>query len=74
MDDDQKVTQEEIEIIELLGRAMNGFASLKELHPADQQEFAYAIHLAQNIVLARSGMKQCAASRSSVHPGDQNRA
>lgn len=52
------MTPEEIELVEHLGKAMSLFVKLPKLHTSDQQEFAYAVHLCQNIVFARVGMRE----------------
>jgi hypothetical protein len=58
MTDQPTLTNEEIAVIDTLGAAMNAFARLEVLHPADANEFGLAIHAAQNIVFARPGMRQ----------------
>lgn len=44
-------------VLNLLGEAWNAFNRLPVLHPCDQQEFMTAIHAAQNIILARAGLR-----------------
>jgi hypothetical protein len=51
------MTPEEIRVLEALGQAWNDFAALPPLHPHDADEFVRAIHAAQNIVLARAGLR-----------------
>lgn len=51
------LTPEEIEVANLLGQAWNAFVKLPIVHHADRIDFEYAIRLAQNIVLARSGLR-----------------
>lgn len=51
------LTPEEIEVNNLLGQAYNLFGKLPVIHPADKNDFVYAIHLAQNIILSRSGLR-----------------
>ncbi len=52
------ITEEEKQIIGILGEAYKKFIRLPILHTADQREFMHAIHIAQNIVLARSALRQ----------------
>lgn len=54
----ERLTKEEVEVLEALGRAFGEFNSLEQIHPSDLREFQYAIHAAQNIILARPGMRQ----------------
>lgn len=54
---DTAVLEEEIKIHELLGICMTMFAELPVEHPADIQDFVYGIHLLQNIVLSRVGLR-----------------
>lgn len=49
---------EEREVLALLGQAWNKFLELPVLHTMDHQEFCHAIHAAQNIVLARAGLRE----------------
>lgn len=51
------MTPEEAEISEMLGDAASKFARLPQEHSADIREFCQAIHAAQNIVMARSGLR-----------------
>jgi hypothetical protein len=51
------MTPEEDEVLNLLGQAWNKFNELPILHHSDRGDFAYAIHAAQNIVLARAGLR-----------------
>ena len=57
-EDTYQLQDVEIEIVNMLGQCMNMFARLPVVHPADYNEFALAIHAAQNIVFARPGMRQ----------------
>lgn len=52
-----KMTNEEVEALNLLGQAMTAFDKLPPLHGADRPEFIHAIHACQNIVLARAGLR-----------------
>ena len=52
-----QITDEENEVMNLLGEAWNKFTALPVLHGSDKADFQYAIHLAQNIILARVGMR-----------------
>lgn len=51
------MTPEEIAVLQTLGAAWNQFSSMKPAHPCDAEDFMRAIHAAQNIVLARRGMR-----------------
>lgn len=51
------MTEQEKELLELLGKCYVIFAHLPVYHPADAKEFAVAIHACQNIVFARMGMR-----------------
>lgn len=53
------LTPEERSILNNLADAWNGFAALPDdcTHPMDREEFCHAVHQAQNIVLARSGVR-----------------
>lgn len=48
---------DEKKVLDLLGQAATEFSRLAMMHPADLHEFAHAIHLCQNIVLAREGQR-----------------
>lgn len=67
MNDDNMLTQEEINVLELLGKAASAFFGLETVHPSDSLDFTYAIHLAQNLVLARPGMRQYQARTGHVY-------
>lgn len=47
------MTPEELEIFDMLGEVFNKFSKEPPLHPNEQSEFAYHIHMLQCIVLAR---------------------
>lgn len=51
------MTPEESEVLRLLGQAWNKFIELPAMHHMDNHEFCHAIHAAQNIVLARAGLR-----------------
>lgn len=51
------MTEDEIEVLSLLGRAFVAAKALPVMHPHDLPEFAGAIHIAQNIILAREGLR-----------------
>lgn len=51
------ITPEENEVLNLLGQAANKFSVLPVIHHADLREFILAVHAAQNIVLARAGLR-----------------
>lgn len=44
-------------VLDTLASAWNQFILLPVLHKDDQDEFRHAIHAAQNVVLAREGMR-----------------
>lgn len=52
-----RLHDDEAEVLELLGEAATRFVKLHPEHPSDQQEFVQAVHAAQNIVLARVGLR-----------------
>ena len=47
------ITPAEQEVLDSLADAWNKYIRLQEQHPEDRTEFMRAIHVAQNIVLAR---------------------
>lgn len=51
------MTEEEKIVLVTLGAAWDQFLLLDVLHTNDRQEFSAAIHAAQNIVLARAGLR-----------------
>lgn len=67
------MTDSEREVVELLGEATNGFATLDQVHPSDLPEFVAAIHAAQNIVLARQNTHEIQATRPLGSKGKQTR-
>jgi hypothetical protein len=52
-----KLSKQEKKVVNLLGEAAVKFGELPLEHPDDAREFALAIHAAQNIVLARVGLR-----------------
>lgn len=52
------LTPDEEALLMMLGAAYNRFVNLPEMHPSDRREFMYAIHQAQNIVLARPAWRR----------------
>ncbi len=58
LSDERNLTKEEEEVLDVLGKAATMFFGLEKIHPSDIQDFVYAIHLAQNLVMARPGMRQ----------------
>lgn len=56
----------EAEIANLLGQAYSKFRELPVLHSADEGDFVRAIHAAQNIVLARAGLRATGIYRPEV--------
>lgn len=50
-------------VLDKLGEAWNEFVKLEVLHHADREEFMRAIHAAQNIVLARAGLRALGIKR-----------
>jgi hypothetical protein len=57
MSQSAEITEYEQRVVAVLGQAWNMFLELPDLHPSDRQEFMQAIHQAQNIVLARVGLR-----------------
>lgn len=51
------LTPEENEVMAHLTRAYNGFLKLPVAHTHDEPEFVLAINAAQNIILARVGLR-----------------
>ncbi|KKN62971.1 hypothetical protein LCGC14_0506810 [marine sediment metagenome] len=54
----RNLTEEEYEVIDLLGQAATKFRVLKPVHPSDTSEFQIYVHACQNIVLARPGTEE----------------
>lgn len=52
------LTDEEYQIVSILGDVWNKFLQLPELHPCDNHEFMHAIHAAQCIVLSRLFLRE----------------
>ena len=46
-------TEEEKEVVELLGEVWNKFIALPVKHPNDRMEFLISIHACQNIIASR---------------------
>ena len=57
-DDDGKLTAQEEKVSRLLVEAWNELLILPELNEWDRQEFMFAIHQAQNIILARPTVRR----------------
>lgn len=51
------MTPDEVHVADLLGQAATEFAKLPIEHQSDLDEFCKAIHAAQNIVMARDGLR-----------------
>ena len=47
------LTENELEVLRLLGEAWNTFVALDRKHPDDNDEFRHAIHAAQQMVALR---------------------
>ena len=47
------LNEAEIKVLNMLGECFNEYRALVVLHPCDLNEFMQAIHVAQNIILAR---------------------
>jgi hypothetical protein len=58
-----QITPEEEAVMAALGDAYNKFIELPVQHHADNAEFVHAIHAAQNIVLARVGLRSTGVYR-----------
>jgi hypothetical protein len=54
----RELTDAERQVVEALGRAFNLFVQLPVVHNDDVDEFRHAIHLCQNIVLARPAVEK----------------
>jgi len=52
------ITDDEIRITEMLGRAWDEYLMLPVEHPMDRDEFCRAIHVCQSMVLERSGRRE----------------
>lgn len=52
------MTPDEKAIARKLGECMREMSQLPVLHECDQEDFAFAIHAAQNIILARDGLRE----------------
>ncbi|MBC8273391.1 MAG: hypothetical protein H8E40_00260 [Chloroflexi bacterium] len=61
------LNDQEKRVLELLADAYNLFLELEERHPCDAQEFMQAIHVAQNIVLARAALRGSITTTSLGH-------
>ena len=48
-----KLTKEEMNVLNTTGVAWNEFAKLKEQHPADKAEFLFHIRACQHLILCR---------------------
>lgn len=57
---ENKLSDEEMSILNLLGQAFSQFIHLPKGHNSDAREFEHAIHYAQNIVLSRLAGRTCA--------------
>ncbi len=51
------MSDDELKALDLLAQAWNVYEALPVLHHADKGEFLRAIHAAQNIILAREGLR-----------------
>ncbi len=63
-----EITEQENEVLNILAAAWNRFSALPVLHHADQDEMAKAIHAAQNIILARVGLRSTGVYRPDFLP------
>lgn len=57
------MSEAEKEVLSLLGQAFTRFSQLEVLHGSDVTEMQLAIHAAQNIVLARAGLRETGVFR-----------
>ena len=55
-----QLTKRELRCINQLAKAWNIYSKLDALHASDADEFAQAIHVAQNIVMARIALRELA--------------
>ena len=67
------MTEEEKRVLKLLGQAYNEFRQLEVIHHADVSEFVLAIHAAQNIILARAGLRATGVYRPSPPVSEDKR-
>lgn len=57
------MSEQELRVLNMLGEAFNEFQKLPVLHYSDLPEFVHAIHAAQNIILARAGLREAGVIR-----------
>jgi len=58
MDEELLITNEEKEIVNMLAECWNAYTRLPPNYNDHGTEFSLAIHRAQNIILARTGIRQ----------------
>ena len=56
-ENEARLTDEELKVVESIGQAYEAFAALPVYHPADHDEFVFHIHALGRIVLARSASR-----------------
>lgn len=61
------LTDKEWQVVNMLGEAWNVFTQLEPSHPSDLEEFAQAVHVAQNIVFARPATEVAKSDRDNRH-------
>jgi len=54
---ENKLTEQEIDIIDMLANVWKEYSKLEEYHPSDYQEFIEAITRAQDIVISRLAIR-----------------
>ena len=53
----QGLTEEELAVVQLVGRAYRAFSQLPQAHPSDHDEFVFHVHALGRIVLARAAVR-----------------
>ena len=52
-----RLTDDELEVLNHIGKAYSAFAELEPYHPADEDEFVFHVHALGRIVMARSASR-----------------
>lgn len=59
----RNLDENERRVIKALGDAWVLYGDLSEVHPSDSKEFTQAIHVAQNIIMARPAVEAYAEEK-----------
>lgn len=51
------LTERELKVIDMLAQAAMEFSSLPVCHQSDEREFESAVHVCQNIIMARAAVR-----------------